>query len=285
MRRLAGLGVGLTLAFLLLSGSASASSGQITRANANLNWTLGSFAMSLSWTECGASDCYWRPVATVQPTLPSYACTGDEALDSDPNTELVWNGGAETTNTTASFDESDVDILQGVQGQRLCLSVITGARSQQCIQMMIEKGEDPNLCPLIDRTTHRVFASTFLTVDPSLPLQKPGAGGKSGLKLGKVKLDKQAGTATLAVTVPGPGALSVGGKGVVKKRSEVAREAHRLARKVSKAGTYKLKVKAKGAKKRKLLKTGKVKVKAVVTFKPTDGAAIHDSERIRLKKN
>lgn len=59
----------------------------------------------------------------------------------------------------------------------------------------------------------------------------------------------------------------------------------RLARAVTGAGTYELKVKAKGAKKRELFATGRVKVKAVVTFKPSSGDAVHDTRKIKLKKS
>lgn len=111
-----------------------------------------------------------------------------------------------------------------------------------------------------------------------------GAGSKSGLKYGKLKLNKAKGTAILPVTVPGSGNLSIGGSGVVHKRSGLA-GLSRLARAVTTAGTYKLTVKAKGKSKRKLLDTGKVKVKAVVTFKPSSGDAVHDTRKITLKKN
>jgi hypothetical protein len=100
-----------------------------------------------------------------------------------------------------------------------------------------------------------------------------------------VKLNKKKGTALLPVTVPGPGTLSIGGKGLVHKRIGPARALGRLFKKVPKAGTYKLKVKAKGRKKAKLFATGKVKVKAVITFKPTSGVAIHTTHKIKLKKS
>jgi hypothetical protein len=86
------------------------------------------------------------------------------------------------------------------------------------------------------------------------------------------------------VTVPGTGDLSVGGKGVVKKRPVVA-GISRLAREITQAGTYKLKIKSKGKKKSQLFATGKVTVKAIVTFKPSSGDAVHDTKKIKLKKN
>jgi virginiamycin B lyase len=127
-------------------------------------------------------------------------------------------------------------------------------------------------------------SSPFGIAVDGLPLGSAGSGSKS-LKFGKVKLNKKKGTALLPVTVPGAGTLSLGGKGVVKKRSSSARTLGALLKKVPKAGTYKLKVKAKGKKKRQLFSTGKVKVKAVVTFKPTSGDTIKATHRIKLKKS
>jgi hypothetical protein len=118
-----------------------------------------------------------------------------------------------------------------------------------------------------------------------LPLGSAGSGGGKNLKFGKVKLNKKKGTALLPVTVPSAGTLSIGGKGVVKKRSGLARALGALLKKVPKAGTYNLKVKAKGKKKAKLFDTGKVKVKAVITFKPTGGAKVTDTKKIKLKKS
>ena len=82
----------------------------------------------------------------------------------------------------------------------------------------------------------------------------------------KVKKNKNRGTAVLTVDVPGPGQLSLTGKGVKTQRAGAT-----ISKDVDAAGKATLKVKAKGAKKQKLLSTGKVKVKAKVTFKPSAG--------------
>jgi hypothetical protein len=132
-------------------------------------------------------------------------------------------------------------------------------------------------------TASDTFFATDNTGMPLIRLTYAAGGSKSGLKFGKVKLNKKKGTATLPVTVPGSGNLTLGGKGVVKKRPGML--GRWLARKIDAAGTYKLKVKAKGRKKAKLFDTGKVTVKAVVSFKPTSGDKVSDSKRIRLKKN
>jgi hypothetical protein len=83
---------------------------------------------------------------------------------------------------------------------------------------------------------------------------------------GTVKHNKKKGTATLAVSVPGPGTLSLTGKNVKPQRP--AREAT-ASTTVGAAGTVKLLVKAKGKAKKKLNKTGKAKVKVKVTYTPS----------------
>jgi hypothetical protein len=85
----------------------------------------------------------------------------------------------------------------------------------------------------------------------------------------KVKKNKNKGTAILIVDVPGPGELSLSGTGVKTQRAGGAR----ISKDVDAAGKATLKVKAKGTKKQKLLNTGKVKVKAKITFKPSKGTA------------
>ena len=110
-------------------------------------------------------------------------------------------------------------------------------------------------------------------------------GNKSGLVFGKPIKNKKKGTALLPVTVPGSGTLSIGGNGLVKKRPGLARSLGRLLKDAPEAGTYKLKVKTKGFKRAKLEDTGKVKVKAVVTFEPTSGDPVSASKKIKLKDN
>jgi hypothetical protein len=117
----------------------------------------------------------------VQPTLPAYHCLGDEVLDSDPNTYMVWSGGNHGANEIASFDISDVPILYGVQGQRLCLSVIETRRMRDplCVVQAPILGIDPNDCPLVDKFFSHVVATTLLSLAPPpastvLPTNDPG---------------------------------------------------------------------------------------------------------------
>jgi len=99
--------------------------------------------------------------------------------------------------------------------------------------------------------------------------------------LGGVKRNKKKGTATLAVSVPGPGTLSLTGNNVKPQRP--AREASASSA-VSAAGTVKLLVKARGKAKKKLNKTGKAKVKVTVTYTPTgDLPGVPNTETKHLK--
>jgi hypothetical protein len=110
-----------------------------------------------------------------------------------------------------------------------------------------------------------------------------GAKTSNDFDFGNVKKNKGNGTATIAVDVPGPGTLSLTGIGVKAQRVAGAT----ISKDVPTAGTYKLKIKAKGQKKSKLKKTGKVKVKIKVTFKPAtangDLASDPNSEPKKIK--
>jgi hypothetical protein len=98
--------------------------------------------------------------------------------------------------------------------------------------------------------------------------------------LGEVRRNKKKGTATLTVNVPNPGKAVLSGKGV-----KTAGAAGPLAAKtVPAAGEVKLKVRAKGEKKRKLNKTGKVKIKAKIIYTPTGGSSRTKTKKVKLKK-
>jgi len=85
----------------------------------------------------------------------------------------------------------------------------------------------------------------------------------------------------LTVIVPGAGKLALSGKGLKAQRSTGFAAA---SRKVSAAGKVKLLIKAKGGKKRKLSRTGKLKVRAKVTFTPINGDPNTKSKRTKLLK-
>lgn len=90
---------------------------------------------------------------------------------------------------------------------------------------------------------------------------------------GKLKLDRRKGTATLAVVVPGAGALSLSGKGLkpVKRAAKAA-------------GTVKLPLIAVGKARQALKKSGKRRVVAKVTFTPSGGSAYSQTRKATLHR-
>jgi hypothetical protein len=98
--------------------------------------------------------------------------------------------------------------------------------------------------------------------------------------LAKGKVNKANGTAKLPVTVPGPGVLTLQGKGVKSQRVPAA--GLRLSRPVPGAGTVTLKVKAKGSSLKKLKALGRLKVKVTITFTPTGGTPASATRKVKL---
>jgi Low-density lipoprotein receptor repeat class B len=93
---------------------------------------------------------------------------------------------------------------------------------------------------------------------------------KAELRLGKVRLNRRTGTATLAVTAAGVGKLKLSGKGV-KRRLGKARSKARL------------RIRATGRAKKRLDATGRARVKATVTFLPTGAKPLRRSKTVVLK--
>jgi hypothetical protein len=97
--------------------------------------------------------------------------------------------------------------------------------------------------------------------------------------LGAITRNKKKGTATITATVPNPGELTASGKGV--KTAGAAT----ISKAIPAPGATTLLIKAKGKKKRKLNDTGKVKLKAAITFTPIGGDPSTQSRKLKLKKN
>jgi hypothetical protein len=83
----------------------------------------------VTWDQCGPGCDYWVAVATVQPAQPSYECKPDWN-SRDPNILTIWSSGAQPNGATASFDFASVEILNGVVGQRVCISIAEPYRSE-----------------------------------------------------------------------------------------------------------------------------------------------------------
>jgi hypothetical protein len=98
--------------------------------------------------------------------------------------------------------------------------------------------------------------------------------------LGKPKLNKKKGTATLKVSLPNPGILALGGKGV--KWASAAGAV--IAKTVNAPGAVKLVIRAKGKQAKKLKRNGKVKLKTKITFTPTGGEAATQTRKLKLRR-
>ncbi len=104
----------------------------------------------------------------------------------------------------------------------------------------------------------------WVTVDP-----KPS----NKISVGKPKVNKKKGTATLPVQVPGAGTLKLTGKSIAKDSA-----------KPTKASKQKLLVKATGKLKKTLAKKGKAKAKVTIAFTPTGGETAKKSVTVKLVK-
>jgi hypothetical protein len=87
-----------------------------------------------------------------------------------------------------------------------------------------------------------------------------------------IKRNRKKGTAKVPVSVGAAGTLLLSGKKIKKRTRSVA------------AGTTRLTVAAKGKARKKLLNTGKVKVKMTLTFTPTGGTPSTVTKTIQLKR-
>jgi hypothetical protein len=180
------INVVVAVAALAFAAPATASvTGALTAAEADGAWTRAHIAGTV--TEDGQFGGYgpdypatmvdWMPVVTVAPSLPQYACRGDEALDSDPNTRVVHSGPRQTAPGTLSFDLPDAAILGGVFGQRVCLSEIATVSAQQavCIVQAPILGMDPHACPFENRIVQRSVVGRTITVAPPPTTQPPAS--------------------------------------------------------------------------------------------------------------
>lgn len=112
-------------------------------------------------------------------------------------------------------------------------------------------------------------ASGTITVKPPPKEERPAPQGS--LAIGKPKLNKKKGTATLPVSVPSAGDLSLSGKGLVGRRSSP-----------SGPGLVNLVIKARGKTAAALRKKGRAKVSATISFTPTGGAVQTGTEKLTL---
>ena len=107
---------------------------------------------------------------------------------------------------------------------------------------------------------------------PTIACPQPASQRPSNLfRFGKLKRNKKKGTATLAILVPGPGTLTLSGKGLARQHASP----HGVE-------TVKLAVKGKGKAKKTLSRSGTAKVKLKVTFTPTGGDPNTKAKAVKL---
>ena len=93
--------------------------------------------------------------------------------------------------------------------------------------------------------------------------------------IGATQRNKKQGTATVEVSVPGPGSLSLTGTNLASQGFDVG---------TAGPGAAKLFVKATGKTKRKLAKKGKVTVEAEIAYTPVGGEGATQSVPVKLKR-
>jgi PKD domain-containing protein len=125
------------------------------------------------------------------------------------------------------------------------------------------------------QVTVAVTNSTGLTATAAGPTVTVSP-ASSSFALGKVRRNRRRGTASLAVTVPAAGTLTLSGKGV---RSIDATPA---SPKAVGAGTVGLAIKPTARTRRRLARRGRATVTAEVTYRPTGGSARRRAKRIKL---
>lgn len=134
------------------------------------------------------------------------------------------------------------------------------------VQVKVPKGAKPGTYQVTFTATATVPGGGSVSQVAQLKVKKPT------LRLGKVKLNKGKGTATLFAKVSDAGTLSVAGKGVAPAKAK-AKGPKQL----------KLTIRAKGKAKGLLSQTGSAKLKLKVTFKPTSGISVKKTKTLVLK--
>jgi hypothetical protein len=123
----------LTVA-LLTPAAALGSGGQITRALANPEWTVGDIAATVSWSGCAeateSSDCAWIPYATIGPGASESDCDSPERDLPGLGEGIRLAFGAGGFRGPGPFShESPMVSLRGTPEELLCLFAIERTRT------------------------------------------------------------------------------------------------------------------------------------------------------------
>jgi virginiamycin B lyase len=137
-------------------------------------------------------------------------------------------------------------------------SFITGA--SEPIGVAVDSGDGAAQAPAVN------------PLNPPPPPPPPPLPPSNTFSLGKARLLKKSGSATLTVTLPGPGKLVLKGQGLLK-----------VSKTVKAKGKVELAVKPTRKTKLALKTTGEAKVSARITFTPTGGTSSTESKALTLK--
>lgn len=130
-------------AALLTPAAALGSNGEITRALANADWTLGDIAARVSWSGCaggaGPSACAWIPYMTLGPGASPSECDSPERdwPGLGEHVALAFGGGGFKGPGTYSHDDPMV-ALRGRPEQLACLFALErnmGARAPRSLRL------------------------------------------------------------------------------------------------------------------------------------------------------
>lgn len=211
-------------------------------------------------------------IATFQPQAP-VALPGPDAIDLyltiDPATATVQPSFTVTT-AGATGARTTVGGPEPVPA-----SWISGASALAVGIISTSNGPAPPFAAtwdLIEVVNDPAPKAPDNPTGPPTPPDQPGPPPtiSNRFSLGKPKLNKKLGTASLPVTVPGPGTLTLSDKSVVAQKKTWNR-----------AGTANLLVKPKS--RSELLATGRLKVTVKVTYGPTGGTAASKTRTLVLK--
>jgi hypothetical protein len=269
-------GVNFTLTDSLLRAAGSSAGGLFVQGVADGSSQLRNDTIVASGSESLAVSVYVvmkGKTVTINPTN----VIADAAIDASA-------GATPEASGVINFDHSNLDTMTGS---------VTSTNGQTAPPQFVNAaaGDFRELAtsPTVDAgATDGLIGLTDLTGSPrSLPAciggtQIPDIGAyelvpvvacpskpSNHIGFGKLKRNKKKGIARLALKLPGPGTVSLGGKGVVTQPA---------------ASRTSILIKAKGKWKRKLDRTGSVKLKLEVTFSPAGGEPAAQARTVKLVK-
>ncbi len=206
--RLAWLATATMLVCLLTmawsAGCAFASSGEITLAETDPSWTTVDVAGSVTWTGCTeAAHCDWFAVVKDQATPEE--CSGNIAPIENESVETVWTSAPQTSNGSVTFNTGRVPSLLDASGQRACLFVFFSHRPS------IECGPYMG-CPPNEFLASELMGSKVFSVEAPQSERPPGGTESGNAPSGITPPSRAAVLATLTEQ------LRPGGKGAARSR-------------------------------------------------------------------